>query len=121
MMHHYNKRTLTHGDLQRMRVSLASQPTALRSEPSCDFCGGLNPVCVYAASRMSTGHHIRAWRWCACQSCSQAIDVDNWTAIEEAILARLKRFFPKITSEEHMREAISKALLEFHRYAEKRP
>lgn len=69
----------------QVKANLARLPARFRflgrTEPQCDFCAGLNPEHVYAASRMTDGTPQQCWRWLACPKCHALIQANNFDAL----------------------------------------
>lgn len=114
----YVKKELTEKDLDIMRIVLSVQERKLNLEPSCDFCGVLNPKFVYASIRMSTGEWRPNWRWCACEDCSLAADEKDWERIKNKLVAWLQQRGFKYAAPDVLMGAAEMALGDFIRYAE---
>ncbi len=114
----YAKTILTDDILDDMRINLSAQPNKLSAEPVCDFCGDDSPVCVYHASRTSTGREAVGaeviYRWCACQACEQAVDTDDWYYLENRLVKVLATLLPEF-EKSLIRRAARISLDEFHR------
>jgi hypothetical protein len=112
----YLRKRLTPKTLRDIRARLATRFHKLNEEPSCDFCGSIEPKFVYAATRMSSGAPIETWRWCACDDCAEAIESHNWGKIENKIVDLLLSRF-KNAARDLMATVAQQALKEFHQYA----
>lgn len=92
----YLKKRLDEEGTDMMRINLSVRERKLSAEPVCDFCGDEHPVFVYASTRMSTGETQQCWRWCACEICSTAIDVEDWNTVESRLIRRLSDLLPSL-------------------------
>lgn len=114
----YVKKRLDEEGTDTMRINLAMREKKLSAEPVCDFCGDPVPVFVYASTKMATGEIEQCWRWCACQVCSDAVDIDDWPVVEARLLHRLTGMLPTIVKGSPLiLSAVRMALEEFHRFS----
>lgn len=110
------KKRLAGEDLAQMGEALSRRAAKLYPDPVCDICGAAEPVWVFAASRLSTGHETPCWRWCACERCARDLDHENW----DAIIRRLTDWLGQRMTDApaHLRRMVaSTALSEFQSWA----
>jgi hypothetical protein len=98
-------------------VTLQTCRASLDHPPICDFCGDPHPMFIYAASRMSSGLFTDCWRWCACWTCSHAIENREWDLIEATMVIKLRKTMSSMIPATYIMRAVHKALEEFHTYA----
>ena len=115
----YVKREVTQEDLDNIRINLSVRELKLRPEPSCDFCGNVEPKYIYAAIRMSTGEWVSNWRWLACMDCSSCVDKNKWKPIEDKVIRYLRSKGFAAAGDKELRDAARMSIAQFLLYAER--